>query len=123
MATPWGMENKLVAEAGSPMVNVNISGVRGRDALAWVFLPFRILIAFCQSTFAIFRIRPDVVMSMGGYVAFPGGMMAVLWGRPLVVHEPGAVAGNTNRLPPYLADLLIRAFQGAVEPNVAQSLL
>ena len=120
MGTPWGMENKLVAEAGYPIVNVNISGVRGKDALAWVFLPFRILIAFCQSTFAIFRIRPDVVMSMGGYVAFPGGMMAVLWGRPLVVHEPGAVAGITNRLLATVADRVIVGLQGAFERRVAQ---
>jgi UDP-N-acetylglucosamine--N-acetylmuramyl-(pentapeptide) pyrophosphoryl-undecaprenol N-acetylglucosamine transferase len=120
MGTPWGMENKLVAEAGYPMVNVNISGVRGKDALAWVLLPFRILVAFCQSTFAIFRIRPDVVLSLGGYVAFPGGMMAALWGRPLVVHEPGAVAGITNRMLAPVADRVIVGLQGAFERRVAQ---
>ena len=33
MGTPWGMENRLVAEAGYPMVNVNISGVRDRKSV------------------------------------------------------------------------------------------
>ncbi|HEY4999996.1 MAG TPA: glycosyltransferase, partial [Usitatibacter sp.] len=76
MGTPAGMENRLVKEAGYPLVSVNMSGVRGKGALAWLVLPVKIAIAFWQSTAAIFRIRPDVVMSMGGYVAFPGGMMA-----------------------------------------------
>jgi len=119
MGTRWGMENKIVGEAGYPMVNINISGVRGKGVAAWLFLPFRILVSFLQSTVAIFRIRPDVVLSLGGYVAFPGGMMAVLWGRPLVVHEPGAVAGITNRFLAAVADRVIVGMEGAFERKVA----
>ena len=119
MGTPTGMENKLVAQAGYPIVCVNISGVRGKGISAWFFLPFRILIGFMQSTVAIFRIRPDVVLSLGGYVAFPGGMMAALWGKPLVVHEPGAVAGITNRFLAAVADRVIVGMEGAFERKVA----
>src|SRR5260221_11119428 len=97
MGTPGGMENKLVGDAGYPLVQVNMSGVRGKGAMAWLVLPGRILVAFWQSSVAVFRIRPDVVLSMGGYVAFPGGMMAGLWGRPPVVPGPGAVPGIANR--------------------------
>jgi UDP-N-acetylglucosamine--N-acetylmuramyl-(pentapeptide) pyrophosphoryl-undecaprenol N-acetylglucosamine transferase len=120
MGTPAGMEGKLVRQAGYPMVSVNMSGVRGKGAAAWLVLPFRILVAFWRSTAAIFRIRPDVVMSMGGYVAFPGGMMAALWGRPLVVHEPGAVAGITNRVLAPVADRVIVGMEGAFEQKVSQ---
>ena len=119
MGTPWGMENRIVGEAGYPMVNINISGVRGKGAAAWLFLPFRLLVGFVQSTVALFRIRPDVVLSLGGYVAFPGGMMAVLWRRPLVVHEPGAVAGITNRLLAAVADRVVVGMEGAFERKVA----
>jgi UDP-N-acetylglucosamine--N-acetylmuramyl-(pentapeptide) pyrophosphoryl-undecaprenol N-acetylglucosamine transferase len=119
MGTPWGMENQIVGEVGYPMVNVNISGVRGKGVAAWLLLPFRILVGFLQSTVAIFRIRPDVVLSLGGYVAFPGGMMAVLWGRPLVVHEPGAVAGITNRFLAAVADRVIVGMEGAFDRKVA----
>jgi len=107
MGTASGMENRIVGDAGYPITRINISGVRGKGIAAWFFLPFRILIGFMQSTLAIFRIRPDVVLSLGGYVAFPGGMMAVLWGRPLIVHEPGAVAGITNRLLAAVADRVV----------------
>ena len=119
MGTASGMENRIVGEAGYPMVNINISGVRGKGLAAWVFLPFRILVGFLQSTLALFRIRPDVVLSMGGYVAFPGGMMAALWGRPLVVHEPGAVAGITNRLLAAVADRVLVGMEGAFERPIA----
>ncbi|MGZ5100257.1 MAG: undecaprenyldiphospho-muramoylpentapeptide beta-N-acetylglucosaminyltransferase [Usitatibacter sp.] len=119
MGTRAGMENRLVKQAGYPMVNVNMSGVRGKGALAWLVLPLRILVAFWQSTAAIFRIRPDVVLSMGGYVAFPGGMMAALWRKPLVVHEPGAVAGITNRVLAPVADRVIVGMEGAFDRPVA----
>jgi UDP-N-acetylglucosamine--N-acetylmuramyl-(pentapeptide) pyrophosphoryl-undecaprenol N-acetylglucosamine transferase len=120
MGTPWGMENKIVGEVGYPMTTVNISGVRGKGLAAWAFLPFRILVGFCQATFALFRIRPDVVLSLGGYVAFPGGMMAALWGRPLVVHEPGAVAGITNRVLAPVADRVVVGMEGSFDKPVAQ---
>ena len=119
MGTPWGMENKIVGDAGYPIVTVNISGVRGKGLAAWFLLPFRILIGFLQSTAAIFRIRPDVVLSLGGYVAFPGGMMAALWGKTLVVHEPGAVAGITNRFLAAVADRVIVGMEGAFDRRVA----
>ncbi len=118
MGTPAGMENKLVRQAGFPITHVSITGVRGKGAAAWLFLPLRILVAFWQSSRAIFRIRPDVVLSMGGYVAFPGGMMAALWGKPLVVHDPGAVAGIANRVLAPVADRVVVGMEGAFDRPV-----
>ena len=118
MGTPGGMENKLVRRAGYPIATVNMSGVRSKGAIAWFLLPLRLLVAFWQATVAIFRIRPDVVLSMGGYVAFPGGMMAVLWRKPLVVHEPGAVAGLASRALAMVADRVVVGMEGAYEREV-----
>ena len=120
MGTPTGMENKLVAQAGIPLTQVKITGVRGKGLLAWAVLPLRIVTAFWQSTRAIFRIRPDVVLSMGGYVAFPGGMMAAFWRKPLVVHEPGGVAGLTSRLLAPVATRVVVGIDGSFERPVAQ---
>jgi UDP-N-acetylglucosamine--N-acetylmuramyl-(pentapeptide) pyrophosphoryl-undecaprenol N-acetylglucosamine transferase len=120
MGTPRGMENRLVAEAGYPMVTVSMAGVRGKGVMSWATLPLRLAIACWQATVAIFRVRPDVVLSMGGYVAFPGGLMAALWRKPLVVHEPGAVAGIANRALAVLADRVIVGMEGAFERPVAQ---
>jgi UDP-N-acetylglucosamine--N-acetylmuramyl-(pentapeptide) pyrophosphoryl-undecaprenol N-acetylglucosamine transferase len=120
MGTPHGMENRLVGEAGYPMVRVSMSGVRGKGIGAWLVLPARLARALWQSTVAIFRVRPDVVLSMGGYVALPGGLMAAFWRKPLVVHEPGAVAGLTNRLLACFADRVIVGMEGAFGRKVAQ---
>ena len=122
LGTPAGMENALVARAGYPMATVSMTGVRSKGALAWLLLPMKLLVAFWQATRVIFRVRPDVVLSMGGYVAFPGGMMAALWGKPLVVHEPGAVAGLTSRTLALVADRVIVGMQGAFERDVKGNL-
>src|SRR5712691_12518151 len=73
-----GMEATLVPKHGYDMASVSFSGVRGKGPLAFFFLPARLLVAFWQSARAIFAHRPDVVLGMGGYVSFPGGMMAAL---------------------------------------------
>ena len=122
MGTPAGMENRLVADAGIPMHAVSMSGVRGKGALAWLLLPARLLVAFWQALAVIGRVRPDVVLSMGGYVAFPGGMMAVLRGKPLVVHEPGATAGLTNRALALVADRVIVGMEGAFEARTGHAI-
>ena len=115
LATPNGMEHKLVGREGYPIEVVQMSGVRGKGKLAWVTLPLVLLRAFWQSLRMLQRVRPDVVVCMGGYVAFPAGMMAVLLGNPLVVHEPGAHAGLTNRVLALIADRVLVGFPKSFE--------
>ena len=89
-----GMEARLVAPRGYTMAWIRFSGVRGKGLAARSrLLPLELLVAFWQSARAIFAHRPDVVLGMGGYVSFPGGMMASLLNRPLVVHEQNSIAG------------------------------
>jgi UDP-N-acetylglucosamine--N-acetylmuramyl-(pentapeptide) pyrophosphoryl-undecaprenol N-acetylglucosamine transferase len=46
-------------------------------------------------------------------MSFPGGMMAALLGRPLVVHEQNSVPGLANRVLATVADRVLSAFPGA----------
>jgi UDP-N-acetylglucosamine--N-acetylmuramyl-(pentapeptide) pyrophosphoryl-undecaprenol N-acetylglucosamine transferase len=115
LGTPAGMEHKLVGKAGYPIEVVQMSGVRSKGMVAWALLPLVLLRAFWQSLRVIRRVRPDVVISMGGYIAFPGGMMGVLCGKPLVVHEPGAHAGLTNRVLALIADRVLVGFPDTFE--------
>lgn len=116
MGARAGMEARLVPARGYPMAWVHAAQARGRGLAAALFLPLHLLIGFWQSARAILRIRPDVVLGMGGYVAFPGGMMASLLARPLAIHEQNAVAGLANRVLARLADRVMVAFPGAL-PN------
>ena len=109
-----GMEARLVPARGYEMAWVAFSGVRGKGPLALALLPTRLLVAFWQSARAIFSRRPDVVLGMGGYVSFPGGMMAALLGRPLVIHEQNSVAGLANKVLARVADRVLATFPGAL---------
>ena len=110
LATPSGMAQKLVGKVGYPIETLAMSGVRGKGKLAWLLLPFNLLRAFASSIAILRRVKPSVVVSMGGYIAFPAGMMAVLLGKPLVVHEPGAHAGLTSRVLALIADRVLVGF-------------
>jgi UDP-N-acetylglucosamine--N-acetylmuramyl-(pentapeptide) pyrophosphoryl-undecaprenol N-acetylglucosamine transferase len=66
------------------------------------------------------RIRPDVVLGMGGYVSFPGGMMAALRGIPLVLHEQNSVAGLANRVLAGVADRVMTGFPGVLKKGVGR---
>jgi UDP-N-acetylglucosamine--N-acetylmuramyl-(pentapeptide) pyrophosphoryl-undecaprenol N-acetylglucosamine transferase len=55
-----------------------------------------------------------VVLGMGGYISFPGGMMASLLNRPLVIHEQNSVAGLANKVLARLADKVLEAFPGSL---------
>lgn len=109
-----GMEAALVPKHGYEMAWLSFSGLRGKGLAAKLLLPLHLLVAFWQSARAIFTRRPNVVLGMGGYIAFPGGMMAALLGRPLVIHEQNAVAGLTNRVLAGVADRVLVAFPGAL---------
>ena len=105
-----GMEARLVPARGYEMAWVRAAALRGKGLLAALWLPLNLLIGFWQSARAILAHRPDVVLGLGGYVAFPGGMMASLLARPLAVHEQNAIAGLTNRILARVADRVMVAF-------------
>ena len=114
MGSPSGMEARLVPERGYEMAWVTFSGVRGKGLATVALLPLRLLVAFRQSLRALLALRPDVVLGMGGYGAFPGGMMASLLCRPLVIHEQNSIAGMTSRVLAHLADRVLAGFPGAL---------
>ncbi|MFN0299109.1 MAG: undecaprenyldiphospho-muramoylpentapeptide beta-N-acetylglucosaminyltransferase [Burkholderiales bacterium] len=114
LGAPGGMEAGLAAKNGFELEPVAFSGLRGKGLLAKLLLPTRLLIAFWQSLRAIRRVAPRAVLGMGGYISFPGGMMAVLLNRPLVIHEQNAIAGLANRVLAHVADRVLIAFPGAL---------
>ena len=49
-----------------------------------------------------------------GYVAFPGGMMASLWNRPLALHEQNAIPGLANKVLAQVSDKVMAGFPQAL---------
>jgi UDP-N-acetylglucosamine--N-acetylmuramyl-(pentapeptide) pyrophosphoryl-undecaprenol N-acetylglucosamine transferase len=107
------MESQLVPPRGFAYEEVQFSGVRGKGLTTLAVLPLKLLRAFWQSLQVMRRIKPDVVVGLGGYITFPAGMMSVLAGKPLVLHEQNSVAGMANKVLAGVADRVFSAF-----PNV-----
>ena len=110
------MESQLVPPRGFAFETIDFSGVRGKGPVTLALLPLRLLKAFWQSIQVIRRVKPQVVIGLGGYIAFPAGMMAVLLGKPLVLHEQNSVAGMVNKVLAQVADKVFTAF-----PNVLKN--
>ena len=110
LGAPGSMEAQIVPPRGFVFETIDFSGVRGKGLTTLVLLPLRLLNAFWQSIQVVRRVKPDVVVGLGGYISFPGGMMSVLLGKPLVLHEQNSVAGMANKVLAGVADRVFTAF-------------
>lgn len=106
------MESQLVPPRGFAFETIDFSGVRGKGPVTLALLPMRLLKAFWQSIQVVRRVQPHVVVGLGGYISFPAGMMSVLLGKPLVLHEQNSVAGLVNKVLAGVADRTFTAFPG-----------
>ncbi|MGH8818352.1 MAG: UDP-N-acetylglucosamine--N-acetylmuramyl-(pentapeptide) pyrophosphoryl-undecaprenol N-acetylglucosamine transferase, partial [Achromobacter pestifer] len=119
LGNPDKMEGKLVPPRGIELVPLRFQGVRGKGASALLKLPFLLLRAFAQAWSRLSEVRPDVVLGMGGYVAFPGGVIAALRGTPLIVHEQNAVAGTANKCLAKMSRRVLSGFPGVLPKGEA----
>ena len=110
-----GMEERLVPQRGYRTAWIRAKAARGKGLLQKLLLPANLLYSFWESARVIRRLKPDVVLGLGGYVAFPGGMMASLLNRPLALHEQNAVPGLANRVLSTVSDKVMVAFPGALK--------
>jgi UDP-N-acetylglucosamine--N-acetylmuramyl-(pentapeptide) pyrophosphoryl-undecaprenol N-acetylglucosamine transferase len=114
MGARGGMEERLVPPRGYRMAWIRARAARGKGLVQKLLLPANLLLSFWESARHLLRLKPDVVLGLGGYVAFPGGMMASLLNRPLALHEQNAIAGLANRVLAGVADKTMVAFPGAL---------
>jgi UDP-N-acetylglucosamine--N-acetylmuramyl-(pentapeptide) pyrophosphoryl-undecaprenol N-acetylglucosamine transferase len=113
LCTEGGMENRLIEGKGYTKAMIHMQGVRGKGLLGWLLLPFKLVKALAESKAAIQQHQPNVVLGMGGFAAFPGGLMAKLMAKPLVIHEQNSVAGLTNKVLAKIATRVLAAFPAA----------
>ena len=107
------MEAKLVPLHGVEFNSVEFGGVRGKGLVTKLLFPMRLAKAVAQARAVVKRVKPDVVLGMGGYITVPGGLAAKLTGVPLVVHGQNSIAGMSNKLLAKIAQRVLAGF-----PNV-----
>ncbi len=114
LGTREGIEARLVPQHGVEFESVSFRGVRGKGLRTLLLGPWTLARACIDSLRVIRRRRPSVVLGFGGFASFPGALMGVATGRPLVVHDSNAVAGLANRILAYGADRVLLGFPDAL---------
>ncbi|HEY1588249.1 MAG TPA: undecaprenyldiphospho-muramoylpentapeptide beta-N-acetylglucosaminyltransferase [Rhodanobacter sp.] len=109
-----GMETKVVPAHRIELNTVAVGGLRGKGLKTRLLAPLMLLRALIASLAVLNKVKPRSVLSMGGYVAGPGGLAAWLLRRPLLVHEQNRVAGFTNRKLAGLAKRVLAGFADAL---------
>ena len=112
LGTRSGLEARAVPKAGFDIEWINIRGVRGKGVLGWLRTPFLLSAAVVQTIGVVLRRKPGALLGMGGFVAGPGGVVAWLLRRPLLIHEANALAGMTNRILLKIASRVMTGFPG-----------
>jgi UDP-N-acetylglucosamine--N-acetylmuramyl-(pentapeptide) pyrophosphoryl-undecaprenol N-acetylglucosamine transferase len=115
MGARGGMEERLVPRHGYRTAWIRAKAARGKGILQKLLLPANLLYSFWESARHLRSLKPSVVLGLGGYVAFPGGMMASLLNRPLALHEQNAIAGLANRVLAQVSDKVMVAFPDALK--------
>lgn len=113
MGTRKGIEARLVPAAGIDIEWLGMHGLRGKGVVTLLLAPLKIIAACYQAMKIIRKVKPAVVLGMGGFVSAPGGLMSWVMRVPLVIHEQNAVPGMSNRLLARIAKRVLEAFPGS----------
>ena len=117
VGTKRGIESKVVPNAGYKIEWISVNGLRGKNVVTLILAPFKLLFASVQVTWLLIKHRPCAVLGMGGFVSGPGGLIAALLRKPLIIHEQNAIAGLTNRLLAPFAKRILTGFPSTFVRN------
>lgn len=123
LGTRTGMENRLVPPTGIPLDTIGFSGLRGKGLVHTLTGGMRMLGAFWSCLQILRRRRADVVLGMGGYVCFPGGLMASLMGKPLALVNADAALLMSNKALLPIADAVAFGFEGVAASRTRNALV
>jgi len=115
LGNPDKMEGQIVPARGYKLASLRFAGLRGRGLRAKMIAPFLLMRALWQAWRHFSTIQPHVVLGMGGYVSFPGGVVSALRARPLVLHEQNAIAGMANKTLARISTRVLAGFPGALK--------
>jgi UDP-N-acetylglucosamine--N-acetylmuramyl-(pentapeptide) pyrophosphoryl-undecaprenol N-acetylglucosamine transferase len=105
-----GMEERIVRQHGIALTLLSIKPLRGKGVVGMLIMPFRLLKGMWQARKFFNKNNIDAAISMGGYVAAPGGFATGFCATKLIVHEQNSVFGMTNKALAKRADLVLTGF-------------
>ncbi len=123
LGTTHGMENKLVPPTGIEMDTITFSGLRGKGLLHTATGGIRLLAAFWSCLQILRKRHANAVLGMGGYVCFPGGLMASLLSKPLMLVNADAALLMSNKSLLPVADKIAFGFDGEAASKTKQGVV
>ena len=118
IGTKSGLESKVIPSYDISFHTISIKGLRRAGLLRLVLAPLSISFSIFQAILIIWKVNPQVVIGMGGFVSGPVGAAAKICRRPLVVHEQNAVPGLTNLILCRIANRTLETFPGTFSKKV-----
>lgn len=104
MGTERGLETRLVPARGYELELVPAVPLPRALSTRLLTVPGRLAVAINAAVGILDRVKADVVVGFGGYVATPVYLAAKRRGLPIVVHEANPRPGLANRLGARLTD-------------------
>jgi UDP-N-acetylglucosamine--N-acetylmuramyl-(pentapeptide) pyrophosphoryl-undecaprenol N-acetylglucosamine transferase len=111
VGTRTGLEARLVPDAGFPIEFIEIGGLKRVGLARMLRTLWQLPLSTAHTFAALARWRPAAVFSMGGYAAGPVMLAAAARRIPMVLMEPNAVPGLTNRWMGRLSSLALVSFE------------
>ncbi|MEW6730665.1 MAG: undecaprenyldiphospho-muramoylpentapeptide beta-N-acetylglucosaminyltransferase [Acidobacteriota bacterium] len=98
IGTSYGLETKIVPREGFKLELIRVAGLKNVSLAKRVRSLLMLPGSFIEVWGLLRRIRPDIVIGVGGYSSGPVLLLAALQRFPTMVVEPNALPGFTNRV-------------------------
>jgi UDP-N-acetylglucosamine--N-acetylmuramyl-(pentapeptide) pyrophosphoryl-undecaprenol N-acetylglucosamine transferase len=93
-----GIERELIAKINVPYIAIATGKLRRYFSWQNFIDPFKVVYGLLQAIYYCHKIKPKIIFSKGGFVAFPVVVGAWLNRIPVVVHESDLIPGLANKL-------------------------
>ncbi len=105
------VEYQLISARGIRFLPLSAGRIQRKFTKYTIPALLKIPVGFVQAGIYCLRERPSVIVSFGGYIAFPVALAAFCLGIPVITHEQTLAPGLTNKLIANLAKRVCVAFE------------
>ncbi len=115
VGTVRGLDRQLISAANFPLHLINPVPLPRTINFDLLLLPFRMTAAVIQSVKICKKLRPDVVIGFGSFVALPTYLAARFLRIPLVIHEANSKPGIANKIGARLAQVVFQTVENSIQ--------
>ncbi len=98
VGTPRGMEVTAVPKAGWSLEVIDVMPLKGRSIVQRLQGGVKMVGALIKARALLKRLKPDLVIGVGGYASAAVCAAAAMMAVPTLIHEQNSIPGVTNRL-------------------------